>query len=84
VTRPATVRVLGAPRGEEGTTWLEIVLTEGKNRQVRRMGAAVGHEVRDLVRVRIGRLGLGGLAPGEWRELGPEEIRRLLSGPGRQ
>jgi pseudouridine synthase len=84
VTRPAKVRVLGTPRGEEGTTWLEIVLTEGKNRQVRRMGAAVGHEVRDLVRVRIGRLGLGGLAPGEWRELGPEEIRRLLSGPGRQ
>jgi len=84
VTRPAKVRVLGTPRGREGSTWLEIVLTEGKNRQVRRMGAAVGHEVRELVRVRIGRLGLGGLAPGEWRELGPEEIRSLQSGGRRQ
>jgi pseudouridine synthase len=64
----------------QGSTWLEIVLTEGKNRQVRRMGAAVGHEVLDLVRVRIGRLSLGGLAPGEWRQLGPEEVA-LLSSP---
>jgi 23S rRNA pseudouridine2605 synthase len=81
VTRPAKVRVLGTPRGEEGaTTWLEIVLTEGKNRQVRRMGAAVGHEVLELVRVRIGRLGLGDLAPGEWRELGPEDVK-ALAGP---
>jgi pseudouridine synthase len=56
------------------------VLTEGKNRQVRRMCAAVGHEVLELVRVRIGRLGLGTLAPGEWRELGADEVRRLLAG----
>jgi 23S rRNA pseudouridine2605 synthase len=74
VTRAARVRVLGTNRG---STWLEIVLTEGKNRQVRRMGAAVGHEVLELVRVRIGRLGLGGLAPGEWRQLDAEEIERL-------
>ena len=79
VTRPAKVRVLGTPRGE-GSTWLEIVLTEGKNRQVRRMGAAVGHEVLELVRVRIGRLSLGDLAPGEWRELGPAEVQSLLAG----
>ena len=72
MTRPASVRVLGTPRGEDSSTWLEIVLTEGKNRQVRRMGAAVGHDVLELVRVRIGGLGLGGLAPGEWRELGAE------------
>jgi pseudouridine synthase len=84
VTRPAKVRVLGTPRGEDAATWLEVVLTEGKNRQVRRMGAAVGHDVLDLVRVRIGRLGLAGLAPGEWRELGPEEIQSLQSGPVRQ
>jgi 23S rRNA pseudouridine2605 synthase len=77
LTRPARVRVAGSTRGG---TWLEIVLTEGKNRQVRRMGAAVGHDVLELVRVRIGRLGLGNLAPGEWRELGPEE-RALLSSP---
>jgi 23S rRNA pseudouridine2605 synthase len=86
LTRPARVRVLGIPRGvptrsggeSPGSTWLEIVLTEGKNRQVRRMGAAVGHEVVELVRVRIGRLDLGDLAPGEWRELGPEEVRQLV------
>jgi 23S rRNA pseudouridine2605 synthase len=85
LTRPARVRVLGTPSGASalsraeslGSTWLEIVLTEGRNRQVRRMGAAVGHEVVDLVRVRIGRLDLGELTPGEWRELGPEEVRRL-------
>jgi 23S rRNA pseudouridine2605 synthase len=89
LTRPARVRVLGSARGlaagssgpkSRGSTWLEIVLTEGKNRQVRRMGAAVGHEVLELVRVRIGRLDLGDLAPGEWRELGPEETA-LLSSP---
>jgi 23S rRNA pseudouridine2605 synthase len=81
VTRPARVRVLGAARGAsgQGSTWLEIILTEGKNRQVRRMGAAVGHEVVELVRVRIGRLGLGDLAPGEWRELGPKEVESLAS-----
>ena len=87
-TRPARVSVLGTPRGTaapsgpkgQASTWLEIVLTEGKNRQVRRMGAAVGHEVVELVRVRIGRLDLGELAPGEWRELGPEDVRRLCAG----
>jgi 23S rRNA pseudouridine2605 synthase len=88
LTRPAKVRVLGTPRSRPGvaptsgeaSSWLEIVLTEGKNRQVRRMGAAVGHDVLDLVRVRIGRLDLDGLAPGEWRELGPDEVRALLAG----
>jgi len=92
LTRPARVRALGTPRGAalgppgtetQGSTWLEIVLTEGKNRQVRRMCAAVGHDVLELVRLRIGRLSLGDLAPGEWRELGPEDVRRLLAG-GRQ
>ena len=85
-TRPARVKLLGTTRGRpsgapraagEGSTWLEIVLTEGKNRQVRRMGAAVGHEVLELVRVRIGRLGLGTLAPGEWRELTAAEVAEL-------
>lgn len=75
LTRPAQVRRLGAARG--GSSWLEIVLTEGKNRQVRRMCAAVGHEVEELVRVSIGRLPLGSLAPGEWRRLDRDEIARL-------
>jgi 23S rRNA pseudouridine2605 synthase len=77
-TKPARVRPLGATRGAaSGSSWIELVLTEGKNRQVRRMGKAVGHEVLELVRVRIGRLGLGALAPGEWRELTPAEIAEL-------
>lgn len=75
VTRPARVRLLGSPRG--GSSWLELVLTEGRNRQVRRMCAALGHEVLELVRVRIGRLRLEDLAPGEWRQLAPEEVMAL-------
>jgi 23S rRNA pseudouridine2605 synthase len=80
-TRPAKVRFLGAAR--DGTSWLELVLTEGRNRQVRRMCAAVGHDVRDLVRVRIGCLELGDLAPGAWRRLLAADIA-LLEGAGRR
>jgi 23S rRNA pseudouridine2605 synthase len=74
LTRPARVRVLGSLRG---SCWLEIVLREGRNRQLRRMCALVGHEVLQLVRVAVGRLTLGGLAPGEWRELRPDELTLL-------
>lgn len=79
LTRPASVRMLGSPRGNEstGSTWLEIVLTEGKNRQVRRMCAAVGHGVLELARVAIGSLSLGDLAVGASRVLTPAEIARL-------
>jgi len=76
-TLPATVRLLGSPRAAEATTWLEIVLTEGKKRQVRRMCARIGHDVLTLVRVRIGHLDLAPLAPGEWRLLPPHDIARL-------
>jgi pseudouridine synthase len=69
------VRSLGARR--DGTAWLEIALTEGKNRQVRRMCAAVGHDVIDLVRVAIGRLSLGELAPGRWKTLDAKDLARL-------
>jgi 23S rRNA pseudouridine2605 synthase len=75
MTLPARVRSLGAARS--GSSWIEITLTEGKNRQVRRMCAAVGHDVEELVRVRIGTLDLGDLAPGEWRRLTDDEIKRL-------
>jgi 23S rRNA pseudouridine2605 synthase len=78
LTRPARVRVMGSARG--GSTWLEIALTEGRNRQVRRMCAAVGHEVSELARVRIGGLGLGDLGRGEWRRLTPAQIDALGSG----
>jgi 23S rRNA pseudouridine2457 synthase len=61
--------------------WLALVLGEGRNRQVRRMTAAVGHPTLRLVRVAIGPLRLDalGLAPGEWRALTPSETRALYA-----
>lgn len=59
------------------TAWLELVLTEGKNRQVRRMTAAVGFPTLRLVRVKIGKLGLDGLRLGDFRELEMNEIASL-------
>ncbi|WP_019643996.1 pseudouridine synthase [Novispirillum itersonii] len=56
------------------TAWLRLTLTEGKNRQVRRMTAAVGFPTLRLIRVAIGALPLGTLAPGQWRDVTPEEI----------
>jgi len=55
------------------TCWLELELIEGKNRQVRRMTASVGHPTLRLLRVKIGDFQLGVLAPGEWRELDVSE-----------
>jgi 23S rRNA pseudouridine2457 synthase len=55
------------------TSWLEMTLIEGKNRQVRRMTAAVGFPTLRLVRISIGRLSLGDLQPGEWKELDAQE-----------
>jgi 23S rRNA pseudouridine2457 synthase len=57
---------------------LEIILTEGKNRQIRRMAAAVGYGVRRLVRVAIGRYELGDLAPGAYRTLDETDREQLL------
>jgi len=57
--------------------WLALELTEGKNRQVRRMTAAVGHPTLRLIRVRIGRFPLGDLESGAWREL-PAAERNLV------
>ena len=61
--------------------WIALELTEGKNRQVRRMTAAVGHPTLRLLRVKIGRLELGGLPVGEWREVPPDQ-RALLFADG--
>ena len=74
-TRPAEARVLGQCR--DGTSWVEIIVTEGRNRQVRRMCSIVGHDVVDLVRVRIGGLSLSELPPGQWRQLSSPEVERL-------
>ena len=55
------------------TCWLALELLEGKNRQVRRMTAAVGHPTLRLIRVRLGQFKLGRLAPGAWTVLTPAE-----------
>lgn len=87
-TRPAKARELPEPeipprnppirvRKAIPTSWLELTLTEGRNRQVRRMTAAVGFPTLRLIRVRIGSLKLDGLSPGDWRYLLPDELRQL-------
>lgn len=58
--------------------WIGLELIEGKNRQVRRMTAAVGHPTLRLIRVRIGGLRLGELSPGNWKELNPADRQVLL------
>jgi 23S rRNA pseudouridine2457 synthase len=60
------------------TCWIGLELMEGKNRQVRRMTAAIGHPTLRLLRVRIGGFGLEGLAPGNWRELSAAERQLVL------
>ncbi len=61
------------------TCWIGVLLVEGKNRQVRRMTAAVGHPTLRLVRVRVGRLPLGDLRSGCWRKLTEQERRLALA-----
>ncbi|MEC4815473.1 MAG: rRNA large subunit pseudouridine synthase E [Scytonema sp. PMC 1069.18] len=61
------------------TAWLEMTLTEGKNRQVRRMTAAVGFPTLRLVRVSIAHLQLDNLQPGQWRDLTSTEAKLLIN-----
>ena len=63
--------------GDHNGICYELVLRQGKNRQIRRMMEAVGRRVRRLVRTRMGPLTLDGLRAGEWRKLTEEEVRRL-------
>lgn len=74
----SAVSVRELRRGEK-KAWLEIVLDEGRNRQIRRLLAAFDVSVLRLVRVAIGSLQLGELGKGEWRELDEDEVRNLAS-----
>ncbi len=78
-TLPCTVRVLGKTKK---TTMLEVVLSEGRKRQIRLMMDAVGHPVVRLARVEMGPIKLKGLAPGKYRRLDAEEIKKLKSAAG--
>ena len=90
ITLPAAAHIVGEPswlwprdppirfRKHIPTTWLQLSIREGRNRQVRRMTAAVGHPTLRLIRWSVGPWSLAGLAPGEWREAAEawEEGRR--------
>lgn len=87
-TRPAEVSVIEHPqiwdrnppiryRASIPTSWIELKITEGRNRQVRRMTAAVGYPTLRLIRYAVGPLTIDGLATGEWRKLGETDIMTL-------
>jgi 23S rRNA pseudouridine2457 synthase len=88
-TRPAQVELLtetpaladrSVPirfRKNVPTAWLRLTIREGRNRQIRRMTAAVGHPTLRLVRVAIGPISLGALTPGQWRELNADELAAI-------
>jgi 23S rRNA pseudouridine2457 synthase len=89
ITQPATVERLEEPdiwprdppirfRENIPTSWLALTISEGRNRQVRRMTAAVGFPTLRLVRWAIGPWQLDGLQPGQWRELPEEEIQAFV------
>lgn len=87
-TRPALARLLNAGppnlwardppiryRAQIPSSWIELTLREGRNRQVRRMTAAVGHPTLRLIRAAIGSITLEGLAPGQWRQVDSRELQ---------
>jgi 23S rRNA pseudouridine2605 synthase len=90
VTETSSGEVLSIKRiallrsGSRSTAWFEVVLDEGKNRQLRRIFAELGLEVVRLVRVAIGPIALGSLARGAWRHLTPAEVKSLTTPSGRR
>jgi 23S rRNA pseudouridine2605 synthase/16S rRNA pseudouridine516 synthase len=72
-----TVDKGGRVGSRDALTKLVITLREGRNRQVRRMCAFIGHPVRKLTRTRMGPIKLGDLRPGHWRDLTAKEVDRL-------
>jgi 23S rRNA pseudouridine2457 synthase len=88
VTLPCDAKLIPEPavyervvRGYHPTCWLKITLFEGKNRQVRRMTAAVGFPTLRLIRTAIGPVSLGNLEPGKWRVATQSEIKNIQDVP---
>lgn len=92
-TQPATAMIMPPPdyperskpirfRKTVPTTWIQLTLTEGRNRQVRRMTAAIGHPTLRLVRSRILSIDVGSVPMGTWRKLNRAEVERLRSALG--
>lgn len=79
VTAPAKVKRL---RKAEHNSWIEMTISEGKKRQIRRMLERVGHQVIRLMRIRIGGLEMGPLKPGTYRRLTPAEIEKVRRDAG--
>jgi len=77
-TAPAQVRVLSE---EPGETWLQIVMREGRKRQIRETANLFGHAVKRLIRVKLDFLEIGNLKPGQWRALSAAEVRQLKKSP---
>ncbi len=88
ITQPCEVNVIEKPkdlaerahafREDLPQSWLEFILMEGKNRQIRKMCAAVRHDCKRLIRTKIENLELGDMKPGEVREIGQKELFELL------
>lgn len=76
ITSPARIRIIESKRD---MALIEVTIHEGKNRQVRKMCEAIGHPVINLKRIAFGKLKLGKLKPGEWRNLSESEIEYLKS-----
>ena len=93
LTRPARARLIDEPpelwprtppirvRQSKPTAWIELIIQEGRNRQVRRMTAAVGLPTLRLIRAAIGPYSLQGLAPGQWRQASAADCQASLQQP---
>jgi 23S rRNA pseudouridine2605 synthase len=77
-TAPAIIKPVSTTK-QGGNSWYEVVLSEGKNQQIRRMFASIGHPVAKLRRTKIGHISEEKLGPGEYRKLKPSEVQRFAA-----
>ncbi|MEM7346517.1 MAG: pseudouridine synthase [Chloroflexota bacterium] len=75
--KPVAPAIVKKMKEEGSDTWLKIILTEGRKREIREVARTLNHTVKKLTRVRLGPLKLGRLKAGKWRHLNEQEIQRL-------